>query len=324
MAAPVAGGVLAPPPPVPTAAIPAALPGGAATAPIVPTAATPAAAMGMEPVVHTIGSIACVLFFVADFYIAYTLNVIKQNHPAIDDAAPDDDDDVAAGVHVDVGGSGRLGAHSSSGSGMDGPIGGPQTLAVLSLIAQTVTGSPSITGRKQRVHVAVVAAAMAAPFFCLLQILAPASMRWSMFHTPAWLQFLCIVPGLGLSMVYALRAHRVSDVGELSKTQWLAVMWFRLDVGCAFAAILLLAWGDWVVAACLLVVDIYLAQRLLATEKKLVHAVRGTQLLPDEFGSRDDLASHHSGNTGPVDHGATAHSVARPRVNVTAVGSAPV
>ena len=274
------------------------------TPPIIP-APTPAAATPgvMEPVVHTVGSLACILFFVSDFFIAYTLNVLKRAHPAIDDAAPDDEDASTAGVTIEVGassGSGRrFGQGASAFAGQD----------MFHLLAQTVTGTPSVTGRRQRVHIAVIMCAVAAPFFCLLQILAPASMSWSLFHVPSWLAYLVIVPGLGLSIVYALRAHRVSQIGDdFSKSQWLQVMWFRLDVIVAFAAVLLLAWGDWLVSGCLITVDIYLAQRLLATERKLVHAVRGTQLLPDEYGSRDELSA------GVADHGATAHVVPRTKV----------
>ena len=231
----------------------------------------------MDGVIFSVGCIEFVTFFVADYYIAYTLNKLKEQHPAIDACAPEDDE--PATVDADGSGAAQSNAYSAA-----------------SMIATSVTGTPIANG--SRVHALVVGLAVAAPFFLFLQIVAPSSVAWTMWNVPSALSYLVIIPGLGLAIFYALRAMRVAEIGdEVTKSSWMAVMWFRLDVICAMATVMLLGWGDWLVAACLYGVDLYLAQRLLATERRLVRATRSTQLLREDLDEREELAN---------DNGATA------------------
>ena len=66
---------------------------------------------------------------------------------------------------------------------------------------------------------------------------------------------------------------------------------------------------------CLYGVDLYLAQRLLATEKRLVKATRGTQLLREDLDEREELARNY-------DNGATRAARPAPHTVVRAVSDA--
>lgn len=248
--------------------------------------------MVMDGIVYGVGCMEFIMFFASDFYIAYTLNQLKQQHPAIDDCAPDDE----AVVEMDAE-PGVSNAHLAS-----------SAYSAASIVAAAVTATPMTSG--SRLHSAVVMLSVAAPFFCFLQIISPDSMSWSLWSVPVWLSYVTIIPGLGLSIFYALRAARVSQIGDtVTKSSWLSVMWFRLDVVCAMATVMLLGWGDWLVAACLYAMDLYLAQRLLSTERRLVKATRSTQLLSDDLDSREEMSSRM--------HGATANT--QPRGGMTGV-----
>jgi hypothetical protein len=52
---------------------------------------------------------------------------------------------------------------------------------------------------------------------------------------------------------------------------------------CLMATVMLLGWGDWLVAACLFAVALYLAHRLLVTEKKLSAEMKSSQLIREEI-----------------------------------------
>jgi hypothetical protein len=237
----------------------------------------------MESVIYWVGVLEFTTFFVADYYIAFTLNMLKQQHPAIDDCAPPDDEIVDT-IDADANGAAQSNAYSAA-----------------STIAASMTGTPLASGN--RIHTAVVALSIAAPFLLFLQFVATDSMAWSMWRVPLFLSYLMLIPGLGLAVFYVLRALRVAEIGDtVTKSSWLSVMWFRLDVVCAMATVMLLGWGDWLVAGCLYAMDLYLAQRLLATEKRLVRATRGTQLLRSDIDEREELARAY-------DNGATSRDV---------------
>ena len=182
--------------------------------------------------------------------------------------------------------------------------------------------------RSQTIHLIVIIAALAAPILNFLQIVFPLSMMWSMVHVPTWLAYLCTLPGLGLCFLYAARVSRVVQYKEVSKAQWLSLMWFRLDVICCFAFFILFGTGNWTVAACLLGVDIYLCRRLLKTEKNLTKLVRATQLLPTDYDERDETGqedqyptkvSLSSVNVDTLDFGGTSSTV-KPKVALKVVG----
>lgn len=138
----------------------------------------------------------------------------------------------------------------------------------------------SVTQQRQRlVHIIVITASFAAPFFSLLQVLAPSLMGWSTFHVPSVVGFLVSVPTFALVGLYGSRATRVGSFAVVSRAQWLSLAWFRLDCVAMMALLLLIGWGDWLVSLCLLTVGAYMAFRLLETERRLAEAMQDTQLL---------------------------------------------
>jgi hypothetical protein len=249
----------------------------------------------MDGVVYAVGCLAYLIFFAADFFTAFTLNALKQDHPSIDALAAGTED--ATGDDADPD---ELLHTRDDSSAPSSPA-----VAYATTFARTVLGTSfsfrrsATQTRRRRVHLVVLAAAFGAPFFAALQIVAPSAMGWSMFGVPTWLSFLTIVPALCCALMYALRAARLGQLGAVTKSQWLAAMWFRLDVVCVMAVAMLMAWGDWLVALCLFGVDLYLAQRLLATERRLVATSEGSTLLQDEVDGRAEVGM-------PADHGSTA------------------
>lgn len=232
--------------------------------------------MAADFIVRFVGCINLTIFFAADFFFAYVLHRLKQDHPAIDECAPQDGDDIDTVTII----SSALNEFGGVSDGSDRRAtpkrstssGGPAAAAL-----------NAATDRALLIHRIVIAASFCAPFFSFLQIIAPRALEWSMFNVPSWLGYLSIIPGLGVALFYASRAIRVSSFHEVSKSQWLSMMWFRLDTMCVMAVVMLLGWGDWLVALCLLAVALYLAHRLLVTEKRLASATKGTQLLREEL-----------------------------------------
>eukprot|EP00658_Telonema_sp_P-2_P078224 TRINITY_DN7276_c0_g1_i4.p1 TRINITY_DN7276_c0_g1~~TRINITY_DN7276_c0_g1_i4.p1 ORF type:complete len:266 (-),score=52.52 TRINITY_DN7276_c0_g1_i4:375-1172(-) len=139
--------------------------------------------------------------------------------------------------------------------------------------------------KQQLIHLAVIVASFGIPIFGLLQVFFPNSfMSWSMFDVPNWIGILTMVPALMIVIVYCARAVRVSSFSSVTKTQWLSMTWFRLDVTCLMAALFLVGWGDWFLALLWGIVAGYLAYCLLATERTLQSMVSNTQLMRDEAG----------------------------------------
>lgn len=329
----------------------------------------------MDPIIFFISSLSSLIFFGSDFYLAYTLNKFKKDHPAIDDAAPVTDSDEGEENEESEAATLRRrseyaspgGESAQSDGGFSSLVGGVgsdhrrtpnadpsgatnESIATsinsalswsgFSEIASTVSAKRFSLGRQQRlrdytlslrhynrsqtIHLIVITAAIVAPIVNFLQIVSPLSMSWSMVHVPTWLAYLCTLPGLGLCFLYAARASRVVQYQEVSKAQWLSLMWFRLDVICCFAIFILFGTGNWSVGACLLGVDIYLCRRLLRTEKNLSRLVRATQLLPNEFDDRDETGQEDQYptkvplpfvNPDAIDFGGTSNTV-KPKVKV--------
>jgi hypothetical protein len=223
----------------------------------------------VDSLVHFIGCVNLVVFYVSDFFFAYVLHQLKQDHPSIDECTPGDADDEIDTINV------VSSLHEAVQRVAEG-----SSLGVASSIGHAMDGSDD---RSKLIHKLVIVASFAAPVFSLLQIMGPNAMRWSMFDVPSWLGYLSTIPGLGVCMFYASRALRVSNFEDVSKTQWLSMMWFRLDMMCVMGVVILLGWGDWLVAACLFVVALYLAHRLLMTERKLSSELKRSQLIREEI-----------------------------------------
>jgi hypothetical protein len=229
----------------------------------------------VDDLVFSIGCMTFLLFYVADFYMAYLLNQLKRAHPAIEECSPQGRKSFESPEEI-----GDETTRVELGHGMDetddeGASIRPRWTAPFGFSVSSVANA----SKEQVLERLVLLASAVGPFVCFLQVVSWRLMQWSLFGVPSWLSYLTILPGMGLAVFYAMRVYRVSKCHEVTKGQWLATMWFRLDVTCLMATVMLLGWGDWFVALCLYVVDLYLAQRLLVTERRLVNAAGGTQLL---------------------------------------------
>ncbi|CUG89900.1 transmembrane protein, putative [Bodo saltans] len=235
----------------------------------------------VDGVVRFVGCVNLVAFFISDFYFAYVLHQLKQDHPSIDECSPggNDDEEMDAMAVMstlqktvqDLAAGTSLGVAASIGRRME---------------EGDRSNYDSLSPAKERsklIHKFVIIASFAAPIFGFLQIMAPIAMSWSMFEVPTWLGYLSVIPGLGVCMFYASRALRVANFEDVSKSQWLAMMWFRLDMMCVMGVVMLLGWGDWLLALCLFVVALYLAHRLLVTERRLSAELKNTQLIREEI-----------------------------------------
>jgi hypothetical protein len=241
-----------------------------------------------DAVVRFVGCVDMIIFFAADFFFAYVLHRLKQDHPAIDDCAPDSglrDVDTIAVLSFMNNPTLSTAGDGSPYAGRTAATAAQNGSADLSASSSLFPGAAAAVDRENLIHKLVMAASFSAPIFSFLQVVSPSSLAWSQFAVPLWLGYLTMVPGLGIAMFYASRATRVSHFHEVSKAQWLSMMWFRLDIICVMATIFLLGWGDWLVAGCLYAVALYLAHRLMITEKRLVTVTSRTQLMREEISS---------------------------------------
>ena len=255
-------------------------------------------------VVQFLGSVNLLAYLAADLYFAFVLSRLKADHPDIDEASERSQQEPHRGYgHVEEGGDFRVDSSSNANSdpitlvlraARDGhePITG-EFSGLFSSIRGKFTGRSSFDDRpsqtkKQLVHLAVIVASFGIPVFGLLQVFFPNSlMSWSMFHVPSWLGLLAMVPALMVVVVYCARAARISSFAAVTKTEWLSMTWFRLDVTCLMAVFFLIGWGDWFLAVLWGIVAGYLAYCLLATERTLQGMMANTQLMRDETDVRN-------------------------------------
>eukprot|EP00388_Colpodella_angusta_P042683 GDKK01057093.1.p1 GENE.GDKK01057093.1~~GDKK01057093.1.p1 ORF type:complete len:179 (+),score=19.92 GDKK01057093.1:1-537(+) len=64
--------------------------------------------------------------------------------------------------------------------------------------------------------------------------------------------------------------------------------------------LLLVGWGDWLVSLCLFIVGVYLAVRVMQTERRLQQVVHNTQLLRTELGAGDAEMTGFNNGAGVV------------------------
>jgi hypothetical protein len=231
-----------------------------------------------DGIIRFVGCVNLVAFFISDFYFAYVLHQLKQDHPSIDACSPGDDE-----VEMDA-----MAVMSTLQKTVQNLAEGTSLGVAASLGQRMEEGGTynEVSEAKERsklIHKFVIVASFAAPIFGCLQIVAPIAMSWSMFEVPTWLGYLSVIPGLGVCMFYASRALRVANFEDVSKSQWLSMMWFRLDMMCVMGVVMLLGWGDWLLAICLFIVALYLAHRLLVTERRLSAELKHSQLIREEI-----------------------------------------
>ncbi|EAN84067.1 hypothetical protein, conserved, partial [Trypanosoma cruzi] len=99
---------------------------------------------------------------------------------------------------------------------------------------------------------------------------------------PVWVQYAALIPGLAAVFVFAARTTHVAQYSDVSKQQWILLMWFRLDFMCIMSVVALCGAGAWLVAGCMFAVALYLAHRVMRIEKRLAHLTHETQLVRGE------------------------------------------
>ncbi|PWV10118.1 hypothetical protein C3747_72g136 [Trypanosoma cruzi] len=83
------------------------------------------------------------------------------------------------------------------------------------------------------------------------------------------MQYAALIPGLAAVFVFAARTTHVAQYSDVSKQQWILLMWFRLDFMCIMSVVALCGAGAWLVAGCMFAVALYLAHRVMRIEKRL-------------------------------------------------------
>eukprot|EP00760_Papus_ankaliazontas_P031759 PhM_4_TR5439/c0_g1_i1/m.17583 len=125
------------------------------------------------------------------------------------------------------------------------------------------------------------------PVVCLLQVAAYDSFKWSFFTMPPLIGCTVLLLGLAGAIAYVVRCLRVLRMVEVSRGQWVALSWFRLDALCIAAACALVGWGNWLLALLIFALDVYYAQQLLLAERVMMCHQQADPLLSKQNGVAD-------------------------------------
>ncbi|KAG5471836.1 hypothetical protein LSCM4_03394 [Leishmania orientalis] len=229
-----------------------------------------------------------IVFFVADFFYAKKLNEQKNAHPELDDCAPSTSPDLDTIAVLDsltttavdlyhhererfTGVAAPANSREYTAVGENGMIGQPA--AGLDL------GDPA---GKTVLHAMVVVCSIAAPMLTLLLFLVPSLVGWTRFSVHSSVSYLAAIPGMAATGFYAMRSYELTQVFEVTKTEWISMMWLRLDAMFVMSAVAFFGVGAWVVTVCMVTMAMYLAHRLMKMEKHLNRVQRHTQLVRDE------------------------------------------
>lgn len=230
-----------------------------------------------------IGLLELVAFFFVDFIYARSLNVHKNNHPELEECAPTGSPDLDTVAVLDsmAATAVQMVQHERqrfSGAVPAGNSGDYASLDALSPAAASGSGGLS----SNPLHTAVVVCGAAAPLLVVLRLLFPSLMGWTTFGVPPWLSIVTVVPGLAVTGLYAARATTLSGLIDVTKSEWISMMWFRLDFLFIMSVVGLLGVGAWLVAVCMVSVAAYLAHRVMQMERRLSRIQRETQLVRGE------------------------------------------
>ncbi|KAG5471504.1 hypothetical protein LSCM1_01597 [Leishmania martiniquensis] len=229
-----------------------------------------------------------IVFFAADFFYAKKLSEQKNAHPELEDCAPSTSPDLDTMAVLDslTATAVDLYHHERERfTGVAAPANSREYAAVgeNGMIGQRVSsldlGDPA---GKTVLHTFVVVCSIAAPILTLLLVLVPSLLGWTRFRVHPSVSYLAAVPGLAAAGFYAMRSYELSPVFEVTKTEWIAMMWLRLDAIFIMSAVAFFGLGAWVVAGCMVATAMYLAHRLMKMEKHLSRVQRHTQLVRDE------------------------------------------
>lgn len=231
------------------------------------------------------------IFFGFDFVYAKKLNEQKNAHPELDDCAPNESPDLDTMAVLDSLTATAVDLYQHERERFTGVPAPANTREYASLderssssAAAAAADRPDVHGNggKNMIHTLVVICGVVAPLLTVLLVLMPTVVGWTRFTVPSTLAYLAAVPGLAATGLYAMRAYELMQVFDVTKTEWIAMMWFRLDFMFIMAAVAFFGLGAWVVAGCLLVVAMYLAHRVMKMEKQLNRVQRHTQLVRGE------------------------------------------
>jgi len=112
-------------------------------------------------------------------------------------------------------------------------------------------------------------ACYAVPVLVLLQVVGSDFFSWCFFSVPDFIGVTVLLGGCGAALFYVIRVLRLLRAVEVTRSQWVALSWFRLDATCIAATVLLVGWGNWLAAALLYLLDVYYASELLLAEKAI-------------------------------------------------------
>ncbi|ORC84495.1 uncharacterized protein TM35_000441510 [Trypanosoma theileri] len=224
-------------------------------------------------------TIELILFFAFDFLFARVLNTLKQDHPELEECAPEDSPDLDPVAVID---SLRHTVVEVYEHHQQHYTQVPQQANSTPANVEEVEVRPISYVRENALHTTVVICGVVAPVLTVLQFLLPSGFHWCRFDPPPWLQFTGVVPGLAAVMVFAARAMHAGSLMEVSRQQWITLMWFRLDFMLIAAGVALIGAGAWLVALCMSAVALYLAHRVMRIERRLARLTRETRLVRGE------------------------------------------
>lgn len=234
-----------------------------------------------------LGLLELVAFFVCDYLYARALNAHKRQFPELEDCAPTESPDLDTVAVLDSLATTAVEFYDQSRERITGESGtrGARTYTSVDSPLPELPEVPSVPGASHALnplHAVVVVCGVAAPLAAVLLLLLPGPFGWTAFYVPLWLSYLAITPGLAVVGLYGARAYSLVSYTDLTKTQWISMMWLRLDFMGIMGVMALVGVGAWFVAACMIGVAAYLAHRVMKVEKHLRSIQRDTQLVRDE------------------------------------------
>lgn len=231
-----------------------------------------------------LGLLELVVFFVFDYMYARTLNTYKRNFPELDECAPAESPDLDTVAVLDSLATTAVEFYQSNRERMSGEPGSGS--GAYTSVDPDSHGAAADSGhgasRSNPLHAVVVVCGTVAPIATLLLLLFTKLFGWTAFPVPNLLSYVVVCCGAVTVLLYGSRAINVSSYADVTKTQWIAMTWLRLNAMFAMGLVALLGVGAWFVAGCMFAVAFYLAHRVLKMEKHLSCIQRDTQLVRDE------------------------------------------
>lgn len=229
-----------------------------------------------------------IVFFVADFFYAKKLNEQKNAHPELDDCAPATSPDLDTIAVLDSLTATAVDLYRHERLRFTG-VAAPANPNEYAAVGENgVSEQPAAnldvgdqTG-KTAMHTIVVVCSIAAPMLTVLLALMPSLFGWTRFRVHSSIAYLAAVPGMATAGFYTVRSYELTRVFDVTKTEWISMMWLRLDAIFVMSAVAFFGVGAWMVAVCMVITAMYLAHRLMRMEKQLNRVQRHTQLVRDE------------------------------------------